>query len=63
MLDLVGLVGFVASMYFAGELAVQRGRRRTAWLWVAAFIGPLAIPIIYLLPRCDAQPPPAAIAG
>ena len=52
-MDLVVLIAAVAFMYLAGELAVRRGRARRPWIWVAAFIGPFAIAVIYLLPRLD----------
>jgi hypothetical protein len=58
--DLIALVVVVASIVFAGELAVRRGRSRTAWCWIAALaLGPLAIPLLYLLPRRDVEPPVA----
>jgi hypothetical protein len=60
-MDLIALAVFVMSIYFAGELAVRRGRSRTVWLWIAALVlGPFAIPLLYLLPRRDAGQPPAA---
>jgi hypothetical protein len=62
--DLIALAVFVASIYLAGELAVRRGRSRTAWLWIAALLlGPFALPLLYLLPRRDAGQPPAAAAA
>jgi hypothetical protein len=63
LIALVALVVVVASIFLAGELAVRRGRSRTTWLWIAALaLGPLAIPLLYLLPRRDAGQPPVAIA-
>jgi hypothetical protein len=41
----------IASMYLAGRLAERRGRRFTVWAWIAAFIGPLALPLIILFPN------------
>jgi MFS family permease len=41
----------IASMYLAGRLAERRGRRFTVWAWIAAFIGPLALPLIFLFPN------------
>jgi len=56
--DLIALAVFVMSIYFAGELAVRRGRSRTAWMWIAALLlGPFALPLLYLLPRRDAGQP------
>jgi hypothetical protein len=62
-MDLIALSVFVVSIYLAGELAVRRGRGRTAWLWIAALLlGPFALPMLYLLPRRDAGQPPAGAA-
>jgi MFS family permease len=44
-------VSAIASMYLAGRLAERRGRRFTVWAWIAAFIGPLALPLIFLFPN------------
>ena len=41
----------IASMYLAGRIAERRGRRFTVWAWIAAFIGPLALPLILLFPN------------
>ncbi len=43
------LVTFVASMPVAGYLAYERGRSQRRWVIVAALIGPLAVPILYLV--------------
>jgi hypothetical protein len=62
--DLIALVVVVASIFLAGELAVRRGRSRTTWCWIAALLlGPLAILLLYLLPRRAAEQPPVASAG
>ena len=62
-MDLIALAVFVVSIHFAGELAVRRGRSRTAWLWIAALlIGPFALPMLYLLPQRDAGQPLAGAA-
>jgi hypothetical protein len=37
----------IGSMLFAGALARDWGRSQTRWVWIAAFIGPLAIPLFY----------------
>jgi hypothetical protein len=36
-------------MFVVGYLAHERGFNRKRWLWIAAAIGPLAIPAIYLV--------------
>ena len=41
----------IGSMYLAGRIAERRGRRFTIWAWIAAFIGPLALPLIFLFPN------------
>jgi hypothetical protein len=41
----------IGSMYLAGRKAEHRGRRFTAWAWIAAFIGPLALPLVLLFPN------------
>ena len=40
----------IGSIYLAGRIAEQRGRRFTVWAWIAALIGPLALPLIFLFP-------------
>jgi hypothetical protein len=48
-LDAFTILMFVASMPVAGYLAYERGRSQRRWVWVAAFIGPLAIPVLYFV--------------
>jgi MFS family permease len=43
-------LGSIGSMYLAGRIAERRGRRFTIWAWIAAMIGPLALPLIFLFP-------------
>jgi MFS family permease len=40
----------IGSMYLAGRIAERRGRRFTIWAWIAAMIGLLALPLIFLFP-------------
>ena len=47
-MDLLLIVAAVGSMLVAGYLAQERGRSQSRWVWTAAVIGPLAIPLIYL---------------
>jgi len=42
------------SIVVAAELAKRRGRSLKAWAWTAAIIGPLAIPLLFLLPSTQA---------
>ena len=45
----------IGSMYLAGRIAEHRGRRFKVWAWIAAFIGPLAPPLIFLFPNLHRQ--------
>ena len=45
------LAATVASVHLAGRMAEQRGRSFRAWAWIAAFIGPLALPLMLLFPN------------
>lgn len=38
----------LGSMLVVGYLARERGRSQSRWVWTAAVIGPLAIPLLYL---------------
>jgi hypothetical protein len=44
------LVASIVSIYVAGRIAEGRGRRFKIWAWTAAMIGPLAIPLLLMLP-------------
>ena len=44
-------VGFINSMYLAGRIAGRRGRSVEIWVGVAAIIGPLALPLVFLFPN------------
>lgn len=50
-MDAITLIAFIASMYLAGRIAERRGRSFKSWAWIAAFIGPLALPAVFLLPN------------
>ena len=47
-------VTFVASMFIVGYLAHERGIRQSRWVLIAAIIGPLAIPLLYLVAATSA---------
>ena len=49
-MDIIALVVFVVSIYLAGLVARRQGRSFRNWGWVAAFIGPLALPLVFLFP-------------
>ena len=50
-MDSITLVAFIGSIYVAGRLAERRGRSFKVWAWIAAFIGPLALPLVLLFPN------------
>jgi hypothetical protein len=47
--SLLILIACVGSMLISGELAHQLGRSQSRWIWIAALIGPLAIPLLCLV--------------
>lgn len=47
-MDLVLIVTGLGSMLLVGYLAYERGHSQARWVWTAALIGPLAIPLLYL---------------
>ena len=48
-------IATIGSMYLAGRIAERRGRRFTIWAWIAAMIGPLALPLIFLFPNLHGE--------
>jgi hypothetical protein len=50
-MDYAIVVVFIGSIYVAIGLAEHRGRSVKRWAEVAAIIGPLALPIMLLLPN------------
>jgi hypothetical protein len=53
-MDAITLVIFIASIYPAGRIAEKRGRSFKVWAWIAVLIGPLALPLVFLLPNLRA---------
>ena len=52
VLSAVLTVLMIAWIYFSGLIAQRRGRSFRNWAWIAGIlIGPLAIPLLYLLPN------------
>jgi MFS family permease len=43
-------VGSIICIYLAGRIAERRGRSFKIWAWIGAIIGPLAFPLVFLLP-------------
>jgi hypothetical protein len=50
-MDAITLVAVIGSMYLAGRIAMRRGRSFKTWAWIAAIIGPLALPLVFLFPN------------
>lgn len=50
-MDAITMIVFVGSIYLAGRMAERRGRGFKNWAWVAALIGPLALPVLFLFPN------------
>ncbi len=45
-------VATIGSVYLAGRMAQRRGRSFKNWAWIAGLlIGPLALPLLLLLPN------------
>jgi hypothetical protein len=45
-------VASIGSVYLAGRMAERRGRSFKNWAWIAGLlIGPLALPLLLLLPN------------
>jgi hypothetical protein len=45
-------VASIGSVYLAGRIAKRRGRSFRSWAWIAGIVlGPLAIPLLFLLPN------------
>ena len=40
----------ICSIYLAGRIAERRGRSFKIWALIAAIIGPLALPLVFLFP-------------
>jgi hypothetical protein len=50
-MDIPLFIGLIASIYIAGRIAERRGRSFRSWAWVGTILGPLAIPLLFLLPN------------
>jgi hypothetical protein len=51
IMDAITLVVFVGSIYLVVRVAERRGRGLKTWAWIAALIGPLALPLLFLFPN------------
>jgi hypothetical protein len=45
----VGLGGIF--VYWSHAVAIKRGRSPRPWMWLAAIFGPIALPVLALLPK------------
>jgi hypothetical protein len=45
------MVALIVSMHLAGRIAERRGRSFKNWASIAGIIGPLALPLLLLLPN------------
>lgn len=59
ILPFLTFVSSVASMLLAGEMAGARHRSVKAWVWTAAFVGPLGPLALCLLGDRDREASPA----
>jgi hypothetical protein len=51
VLSALPAVASIGSIYLAGRIAQRRGRSFKNWAWIAGMpIGPLALPLLLLLP-------------
>jgi hypothetical protein len=57
-------IGAILTIYFAGRIAERRGRSFKNWAWIAGFlIGPLAFPLLLLLPNLRRKDPSGPEGG
>jgi MFS family permease len=49
------MIGSIISIYLAGRIAERRGRSFKIWAWIAAIIGPLALPLVFLFPNLHSK--------
>jgi hypothetical protein len=55
IMDVLAILALIASIYLAGRVAERRGRSFKSWAWIAAFIGPLALPLLFLFPNLHGE--------
>jgi len=51
IMDVLAVLALIASIYVAGRIAERRGRSFKNWAWIAALIGPFALPLVFLFPN------------
>jgi hypothetical protein len=57
IMDVIALIAFIGCIYLSGFMARRRGRSFQNWAVIAAFIGPLAFPLIFLFPNLHGKDP------
>ena len=53
----IALVAVIGSMFLAAQIAQRRGRSTRNWLWISAFVGPFALPLLFLFPNLHGKDP------
>ena len=53
VISVLVFAGSVYSIYLAGRVAERRGRSFKTWASIAAILGPLAFPLLFLLPKLE----------
>jgi len=48
-MDALVIIVSLASMPLVGYLAYERGRSQRRWIYLALFLGPLAVPLLYFV--------------
>lgn len=54
-MNAITFVAFIGSIYLAGRIAERRGRSFKNWAGIAAVIGPLALPLVFLFPNLQGK--------
>ncbi|MFG3756606.1 MULTISPECIES: hypothetical protein [Pseudomonadota] len=57
MLTAVAILVTIPSMHLSAGMARRRGRSVHGWMVVAATVGPLGLPLLWLLPARSASTP------
>jgi MFS family permease len=55
IMNAITFVAFIGSIYLAGRIAERRGRSFKNWAGIAAVIGPLALPLVFLFPNLQGK--------
>lgn len=57
VISVLVFASLVYSMYLVGRMAERRGRRFKTWAEIAGILGPLALPLLFLLPNLQRGDP------